>query len=121
MMEVYGEGSAEQIQSYHFDEQGELVADNMDSMAEPPYREEGFPYYWYSTVKGTEVLSAEAQERYVEHAIGLNPVLSRDGLLKYLELTPVVRVSIMDWTNSDTCRVVFAADQLAWYVQQFEQ
>ena len=121
IMEVYGEGSAEQIQSYHFDEQGELVADNMDSMAEPPYREEGFPYYWYSTVKGTEVLSAEAQERYVEHTVGLNPVLSRDGLLKYLELTPVVRVSIMDWTNSDTCRVSFNANQLVHHVQQFEE
>lgn len=123
MQEVYGEGCDAPIQSYHFNEQGELIADDMNSMVTPAYAAQGFPYYWYSPEKGTEVLSAEAQGRYVAyHTSGNsehNPGLNRDGLLEYLEKTPLVQVSCMDWSNSDTCRVTFYANHLVHFVQQF--
>lgn len=93
MIEIYNEGCSEAIQSYYFNPQGELVAHDMNSMASAPYAEEGFPHYWYSTAKGTEVLSAAAQERYVAHYMNNNPVLTRNALLEYLEKTPVVQVT----------------------------
>ena len=125
MNEAYGAGSTEFAPSYFVNEDGQLEETDKDSLVKITDAEEGFPYYWYSTVMGSDALSAAAQERLVENAFTLRPDNNQDSLreamLGYLEKTCAVRVSFMDWTTEETSLVTYNANLLVHNLQQFEE
>ena len=129
MTEVYDEGTPDPAPDYVF-VNGRLESKELNVER----TEDGFPHFWYSTVTGTEVLSAEAIERYVEYAANSDAAVGRDAALAYLNAVPMVSVSCSNRNlaadlleKSDTSgscvtrnTVIFAADQMIHYLQRFE-
>ena len=129
MVKIYGEGSAKPSPNYSFRD-GKLVATEIDKTNAG----NAYLHYWFSTVKGTDVLTAEVQERYVEYATSRNSTITRESALEYLEKEPLVTVScatknIMATLNekSETPNqyitqntVIFAANQLIHNLQKYD-
>lgn len=118
MIELYGEGTTEPTPDYQFAD-GILVSTEADAER----TEDGFPLFWYATVTGTDVLSAQAVERFAEHIANLDAAVDRTNAIAYLNAVPVVRVICTDQDNrSDLYRktVTFDAGQMVHILQQFE-
>lgn len=119
MIEVYGEGTLEDAPHYFINEEGLLEETDPDTIVKTGNAEEGYPHYWFSTVNGRESMSAEALERYIEHALNNNPVIKQEALVDYLEKSPAVQVTCMAWTTKDISRVTFYANMLVHNWQQY--
>lgn len=124
MVSVYGDGSEEPSQSYSFTEEGEFVEAELNAYSPVTYNEKGFPCYWYSTTKGTELLSRAEQEQYASYVINANPEVNTEVLhqsvLNYLERIPLVSVRCLAGTNLSKERIVeisFAANQMVHALQ----
>jgi hypothetical protein len=120
MVEVYGEGTLEDAPHYSFNEEGLLEETDPDTIIKSGDAEEGYPYYWFSTVNGIETMSAEALERYIEYALNNNNLgIKQEAVVDYLEKTSAVQVTCMAWTTKEITRVTFYANMLAHNWQQF--
>lgn len=125
LVQFYGEGTVEPSPLYSFEE-GELITSPNDSKNKQRF-EEGFPYYFFSTQKGTDYLSADAQELYLEEYLK-NPEISREAALEYLAKQPLVKITVLAMKNAQIASgkpynisVVYQANQLVHNIQQFEK
>lgn len=141
---IYGEGSDEDSPFFTFDKDGNLVENepalyyrsDKDGNLIPVKKENataGFPYYWFSTTKGTEYFSAEAQERYIEDALDGDTLITREAALEYLEKQPLVEISCRTKNTNAALneksenpspyitgnKVIFAANQLIHTLQKY--
>lgn len=129
MADLYGAGSADP-KPYYTIWDGKI--EKHESIVKQT--EDGFPYYWYATVTGTEVLSAQAVEEYVEYMTNSDMPASREVVIEYLDKVPVVQLacatknlaasslekigqSIPYITNNT---VIYTANQIVHLLQQFE-
>lgn len=120
LTEVYGEGSGQPAPLYRMNEEGYLETINIDSNS-VPNNAPGFPYYWFSTVKGTDVLSSTAQERYIDYWISTSPGINPEAVREYLEKTSAVTITCMDWLDNETSKIMFDASSFTHNLQQFEE
>ena len=122
----YGEGTTEKTPFYNF-EDGNLI--EMETTSVNKYNfQEGYPYYFYSAVKGTEYLSGAAQSLYAIRYMQ-SPEIGYDAAMEYLEKQPLTEIWILARTEARTVgenedskiTVTFRANQLVHLLQQFEK
>ena len=97
-------------------------------------RDDGFPHYWYASVTGTEVLSAQAVERYVEYMASSDVPADRMVAVEYLNKVPVAEISCSTWNlmaapQEDSEKespyvthntVIYSVNQMVQLLQRFE-
>ena len=126
LMEIYGDGTTDPRPNYIFTD-GKIQESNTDRQSSG----DGSQHYWYAAVTGTDVLSAQAVERYAEHTAGSTVYEDKQAAIEYLDLVPVAQlccatgdgaVSLLEGTEAASSNVViYSADHMVQCLQRFEE